>query len=144
MSHGSQQLRRFRIAMRDGASIEDAAELAGIGLTEAKLHAADDAKNPPPPEAYELIGHNNPPKEPDMAETTDERLRLLVERAERLLEERKGISDDLKDVMLEAKAVGYVPAIIKEVIKRRAMDREKLAERETLVELYSVQLGLAF
>lgn len=131
----------FRIAMRDGASIAEAAEQSGIPLPEANLHAADDAKTPPPPEAYVLIGHN---KGPNMAETSDDRLRLLIERVERLTEEEKGIRDDKKDVYLEAKAVGYDPAIMKEMVKRRAMDREKLAEREALIELYSVQLGLAF
>lgn len=54
-SFGSQQLRIFRRARRDGASIEDAAQAAGIGLGEARLHAADDDKNPPPPEAFELL-----------------------------------------------------------------------------------------
>lgn len=44
---GSQQLRLFRIAMRDGATIEDAAAVAGIAIAEARLHAADDAKPPP-------------------------------------------------------------------------------------------------
>lgn len=53
---GSQQLRRFRIAMRAGSSIERAAGIAGLGLIEARMHALDDAKNPPPPEAYEPLG----------------------------------------------------------------------------------------
>lgn len=42
-----------------------------------------------------------------MAEATDDRLRLLIERVERLEEEKKGIGDDIKDVYAEAKAVGY-------------------------------------
>lgn len=71
-------------------------------------------------------------------------LRLFIERAERLIEERKGISDDIRDVFLEAKSTGYDPAIMKEMIKRRAMDRQKLAEREALIETYSIQLGLEF
>ena len=40
------------------------------------------------------------------AENTDDRLRLLIERVERLEEEKKGISDDIRDVYAEAKAVG--------------------------------------
>lgn len=71
-------------------------------------------------------------------------LRLFIERAERLLEEKKGISEDIRDVFLEAKGQGFDPAIMKEVIKRRAMDRQKLAEREALIETYSIQLGLEF
>lgn len=73
-----------------------------------------------------------------------DQLRLLIERAERLIEERKGISDDIKDVFLEAKSTGFDPAIMKEMIKRRAMDKQKLAEREALIETYSIQLGLEF
>jgi uncharacterized protein (UPF0335 family) len=41
-----------------------------------------------------------------MAETTDDRLRLLIERVERLEEEKKGIADDIRDVYAEAKSVG--------------------------------------
>lgn len=78
-----------------------------------------------------------------MTEATDDMLRLFVERAERLLGERKGISEDIRDVFLEAKGQGYHPDIMKEMIKRRAMDRNKLAEREALIETYSIQLGLA-
>lgn len=64
-SFGSQQLRLFRIAMRDGANVEDAAAIAGMSDAEARLHAADDAKNPPPPECFELIRPQ--PKEADVA-----------------------------------------------------------------------------
>ncbi len=41
-----------------------------------------------------------------MATTTDDRLRLLIERVERLEEEKKGIADDIRDTYAEAKAVG--------------------------------------
>ncbi len=74
--------------------------------------------------------------------TADERLRLLVERIERLTEEKKGISDDIRDVYSEAKSTGYDAPAIRECIKLRAMDREKRAEKEALVELYGTQLGL--
>lgn len=66
---GSQQLRIFRIARREGATIEDAAARAGIGLAEARLHAADDERNPPPPEAFELLNTTQSPgtAAPDIA-----------------------------------------------------------------------------
>lgn len=141
MSHGSQQLRMFHIAMRDGSTIEAAAELAGMSMIEAKLHVADDAKNPPSPEAYVLIGHN---KGPTMAETKDDRLRLLIERVERLESEKKGISDDIKDVYLEAKAVGYDVKVMKDVIKLRKMEPDARREREALLDLYKAALGLDY
>lgn len=58
---GSQQLRQFRRAVRDGASIEDAAALVGMSIGEARLTAAEDVRNPPSPEAYELLGHKLAP-----------------------------------------------------------------------------------
>ncbi|KQX18396.1 MULTISPECIES: hypothetical protein [unclassified Sphingomonas] len=55
MIGGSVQLRSYRRARRDGLATEEAATLAGISIGEARLHDQDDAKNPPPPEAYEPI-----------------------------------------------------------------------------------------
>jgi len=74
---------------------------------------------------------------------SDDRLRLLIERAERLLEERKGISDDLNDVFQEGKAVGYDPKIMKAVIKLRAMKPDDRREMEAVLDLYKSALGIA-
>ncbi|TCM21505.1 uncharacterized protein (UPF0335 family) [Novosphingobium sp. PhB165] len=76
--------------------------------------------------------------------TTAKILRQHIEAAERLIEERKGLNEDIKERFSLAKAEGFDPVIMKEMIKRRAMDRQKLAEREALIETYSVQLGLEF
>ncbi len=69
-------------------------------------------------------------------------LRLFIERIERLAEEKKGIADDMRDVYAEAKSQGYDPAIMRECIKMRKMDRDKREEREMLIETYGSQLGL--
>ena len=74
---------------------------------------------------------------------SDDRLRLLIERAERLIEERKGISDDLNDVFQEGKAVGYDPKIMKAVIKLRAMNPDDRREMEAVLDLYKSALGIA-
>lgn len=76
--------------------------------------------------------------------STDDRLRLLIERIERLNEEKQAIANDIKDVFLEAKAVGYDPKIMREVIKLRAMKPDDLAERDMLLETYRNALGLSF
>lgn len=52
---GSQQLRLFRRAIRDGTSLFAAAELAGMSPMEAKLHFEADVRDPPPAEAFELL-----------------------------------------------------------------------------------------
>lgn len=73
-----------------------------------------------------------------------EQLRLLIERAERLIEERKGLNDDLKDVFAEAKSRGFDVPTMKWAIKERAIERQKREEQNALRETYAVQLGLAF
>lgn len=73
---------------------------------------------------------------------TDDRLRLLIERVERLEEEKKGIADDIKDVFLEAKAVGYDTKIMKQVIRLRKMQDDDRREMETILDLYKSALGM--
>ncbi len=72
----------------------------------------------------------------------DDRLRLLIERVERLEEEKKGIADDVKSVYAEAKAVGYDPKIMREMVKLRKMKPDDLRERDMLLETYRNALGL--
>ncbi len=77
-----------------------------------------------------------------MAETTDDRLRLLIERVERLEEEKKGIADDIRDVYAEAKAVGYDAKIMRQIVRLRKMTPDDRAEMETILDLYKAALGL--
>lgn len=148
MSGGSVQLRQFRIAVRDGASVEDAAALAGLQIGEARLTVAEDRKYPPAPEAFELLpvravpGHNQPPENDTMANATDDRLKLLIERIERLEEERKGLCDDIKDVFGEAKATGYDVKILRRVIALRRMKADDRNEMAALLVTYGSALGM--
>lgn len=73
---------------------------------------------------------------------TDDRLRLLIERVERLEEEKKGIADDIRDVYAEAKAVGYDAKIMREIVKLRKMKPDDRAERDAILELYKSALGM--
>lgn len=77
-----------------------------------------------------------------MSTESDDRLRLLVERIERLAEEKKGISDDIKDVYLEAKATGYDTKAIKEIIKIRKKSRDDRMQEEAILETYKCSLGI--
>ena len=71
-----------------------------------------------------------------------EQLRLFLERIERLEEEKKGISDDIKDVYLEAKANGYDTKIMKQVIRLRAMPAHDRQEMEAVLQTYLNALGM--
>ena len=74
--------------------------------------------------------------------TADDRLRLLIERIERLEEEKKGIGDDIKDVYLEGKATGYDAKIMKMIIRIRKMKPDDRREAETLLSVYAAALGM--
>lgn len=69
-------------------------------------------------------------------------LRSIIERVERLLEERKAIGDDVKEVYAEAKGNGFDPKVIKAIVKRRAADPDELKEFETILETYMRALGM--
>ena len=73
----------------------------------------------------------------------DDRLRLLIERIERLEEEKKGISDDIKDVYMEAKAVGFDSKIMRQIVRLRKMKPDDRAEQAMLLETYKTALGMA-
>lgn len=77
-----------------------------------------------------------------MSEPHSEQLRLLIERIERLNEEKKGISDDIRDVYNEAKAHGYDTKIIRAVIRLRAMAEHDRQEYQAILDTYMTALGL--
>ena len=77
-----------------------------------------------------------------MADSTDDRLRLLIERVERLEEEKKGIGDDIKDVYAEAKATGYDAKIMRQIVRLRKLKPDDRREMELLLETYKNALGI--
>jgi uncharacterized protein (UPF0335 family) len=78
-------------------------------------------------------------------EATDfakDQLKAIIERIERLEEEKKAIGDDIKDVFAEAKASGFDVKALKEILALRKQDRDERQEHEAIVELYMVALGM--
>ena len=71
-----------------------------------------------------------------------DQLRSILERVERLEEEKAGISADIKDVYAEAKGNGYDTKIIKQVIKLRKLDAAEREEAETMLDTYLHALGM--
>lgn len=69
-------------------------------------------------------------------------LRLLIERIERLEEEKKGISEDIREVYSEAKSRGYDAKIMRQIIKLRAMEDHDRAEFEAILDTYIAALGM--
>ena len=72
-----------------------------------------------------------------------DQLKAFVERVERLEEEKKAISDDIRDVYAEAKGNGFDVKIMRKIISIRKQDRDKRREEEEILDLYLAALGIA-
>lgn len=69
-------------------------------------------------------------------------LRALIERIERLEEEKKTISDDIRDVYAEAKGNGYDVKALRTIVRMRKQDANERQEQETILETYMQALGM--
>ncbi|HEV2506446.1 MAG TPA: DUF2312 domain-containing protein [Mesorhizobium sp.] len=69
-------------------------------------------------------------------------LRALIERIERLEEEKKTIADDIKDVYAEAKGTGFDTKAIRAIVRLRKQDQAERQEEETILDLYKAALGM--
>lgn len=80
-----------------------------------------------------------------MAEGTvaADELRLLIERIERLEEEKKSMADDIRDVYAEAKSRGYDAKTMRAIVRLRRMESDARQEAEALLDTYKAALGLA-
>lgn len=71
-----------------------------------------------------------------------DRLRSIIERVERLEEERKALSGDIKDIFIEAKSAGFDVKVIRQIIRLRRQEPAEVEEQETLLDIYRRALGM--
>jgi uncharacterized protein (UPF0335 family) len=71
-----------------------------------------------------------------------DQLKAIIERIERLEEEKKTISDDIRDVYAEAKGNGYDVKALRTIVRMRKQDANERAEQETILETYMQALGM--
>lgn len=76
-------------------------------------------------------------------EVSGQRLKSFIERVERLEEEKKALSEDIRDVYSEAKATGFEPKIIRKIVSLRKTNLEKRREEQELLDLYMSAIGMA-
>jgi uncharacterized protein (UPF0335 family) len=69
-------------------------------------------------------------------------LRAFIERVERLEEEKKTISDDIKDVFAEMKGTGFDTKAVRTIIRLRKKDHAERQEEEAILDLYKAALGM--
>ena len=82
------------------------------------------------------IGHNSEPK------LAAGQLKAIIERIERLEEEKKAIADDIKDVYAEARGNGYDVKALRTIIRLRKQDADERREQDTILEAYRHALGM--
>ncbi len=71
-----------------------------------------------------------------------DRLRQFIERIERLEEEKAAMAADVREVYAEAKAVGFDPKVMRQIVKLRKMDTADQQEMEALIDTYKHALGM--
>ncbi len=76
------------------------------------------------------------------ANTNANQLSQFIERIERLEEEKSALMADIRDIYTEARATGFEPKIMRQIIKMRCLDREVLAEQDILLSNYREAFGL--
>lgn len=81
------------------------------------------------------VGHNS-------ERFAKDQLKSIIERIERLEEEKKSIADDIRDVYAEAKGNGFDVAALRTIVRMRKQDADERAEREAILETYMHALGM--
>jgi uncharacterized protein (UPF0335 family) len=80
--------------------------------------------------------------DPEVGGIAVDRLRSIIERIERLEEERKALGNDIKDIYAEAKSAGFDVKVVRQLISIRRKEPADVEEQETLLELYRRALGM--
>ena len=81
-------------------------------------------------------------KKTNLSQSKDDRLKILIERVERIEEEKNNLLADIKEVFSEAKGLGYDPKIMRKVLIIRKMDIDERLDQEALLETYIAALGI--
>lgn len=113
--------------------------LAGAGWIGERREGGSVVYVPPRPDGE---GGEDPRHNGGSGGVAAEEVRLLIERAERLTEEKKGIADDIKDVWAEAKSRGHDPRALQDIMKLRAKKPEERQERQAILEVYLRSMGM--
>lgn len=90
------------------------------------------------------IGHNSGAAAAPESATgvAVERLRSIVDRIERLEEERKALSGDIRDIFAEAKSAGFDVKVLRDLLKLRKLNPNEADERANLLDIYRKALGM--
>ncbi len=80
---------------------------------------------------------------PDASTISSDRLKSLIERIERLEEEKAALAADIREVYAEAKSTGFETKIMRQIVRLRKLEQHERSEQEQLLDLYKAALGMA-
>lgn len=93
--------------------------------------------------ALDAVGSQPQPEPvPEVGGIAADRLRSIVDRIERLEEERRALAGDIKDIYTEAKSAGFDTKVLRALIRLRRQEKAEIEEQETLLDLYRRALGM--
>lgn len=78
----------------------------------------------------------------DVGGVSGGQLKSIVERIERLEEEKAGLAGDIRDIFAEAKANGFDIKVLRQVLKIRKMEKTEREEQEAVLDVYLQALGM--
>jgi uncharacterized protein (UPF0335 family) len=84
-----------------------------------------------------------PAKQESTESVAQDQIRAIVERIERMEEEKRAIADDIKEIYAEAKGNGFDTKVLRQIVRIRKMDHSERMEQEALLELYMTALGMS-
>ena len=79
----------------------------------------------------------------DVGGIASERLRTIIERIERLKEEKAALAEDIREIFYEAKSAGFNVKILRQVIRLRKLDSSDRQEQEAILDLYKRALDMS-
>lgn len=94
--------------------------------------------------ALKQVNENKEPDDDGAQGVAGKRLLSFIERVERLETERDALSQDIREVFSEAKAVGFEVKIMRKLLKLRRIDTQKRAEEQALLETYAAAIGMQY
>ncbi len=92
--------------------------------------------------ALDAVGNIESGSGPDVGGIAADRLRSIIERVERLEEERKALAGDVKNIYAEAKGAGFDVKVLRRVISLRKVEARERAETDELMTLYMHAIGM--
>ena len=88
------------------------------------------------------MGHNSGASEEAPKNIAGERLRSIIQRYERLDEEKKALANDQADIMKEASSAGFNVKVLRQLIRIRRQEPADVEEQETLLDIYRRAIGM--